>query len=61
MQCPYIRKAETHIQGWLQRPNDEGEMTEGVTVDEWTYDMAECPKEGCGAWRDGACHYSVGN
>jgi hypothetical protein len=61
MKCPYNRKTETHVQQWTQRPNESGQITKGVTIDNWTYEMADCEKENCGAWHNGHCCYAAVN
>lgn len=47
-----------HIQKWGQKPNDDNIITSGMTTDEWSFELAECEKENCGAWHNGKCCYA---
>ena len=58
MKCPYNRKSEIHAQAWFQIPNADGIVIRGVTMNQWDYEQADCPKEQCGAWHDGKCCYN---
>lgn len=59
MKCPYNRKSEKHVQKWVQKPNDEGVVTSGITTDEWSFELAECIKDECGAYHNGRCCYAA--
>ena len=60
MKCPYNRKSEKHVQKWKQEENDEGIVTSGVIADEWSFELAECEKENCGAYHNVRyCYASV--
>ena len=61
VKCPYNRQAETHIQSWMQRPNENGAITRRATVDQWCYEMQDCLKDECGAWHKGHCCYAAVN
>lgn len=57
MICPYNRKKETQYLQWDQ--SEEDEKTTCVQVSSTTIVMMDCPREGCGAWRDGHCCYAA--
>ena len=56
MKCPYFCnfKRVTEVKSEYDA---EGHETSSKTVFGEEQHLAECPKEECGAWRDGACHY----
>ena len=56
MICPYNRKSEIQVLQWKQDGEDGETKGEQKTVT--TFQMMLCPKEGCGAWRDGRCCYA---
>ena len=59
MKCPYNRKSEKHVQKWGQKPNDDNIITSGMITDEWSFELAECLKEDCGAYHNGRCCYAA--
>lgn len=61
MKCPYNRKSERRIQKWGQKANEEQILTNGITVDEYYFELADCLKEDCGAWHNGRCCYASVN
>lgn len=61
MKCPYNRKSEKHIQKWGQKVNDDNILTNGITENIYTFELAECLKEDCGAWHNGRCCYASVN
>lgn len=58
MKCPYMKSVETHVQVWIQHHDDDSDKTAGRTVEQWYYELMDCFKDDCGAWRDGRCHYN---
>ena len=58
MKCPYNRGRETHTMGWAQSQSGEPRSC-GMQVDMWSFEMADCLKEDCGAWRYGHCCYAA--
>ena len=59
--CPYICKSKTETECWNQHPDDNGNVTKGITVRQYFFEYEECLKENCGAWYDGKCHYQGNN
>lgn len=58
MKCPYFSKTEDGIA--VEKYKHDSETDHIVQMSrtyhsEWQ--MAECIKEECAAWRDGRCHY----
>ncbi|MDO4175711.1 MAG: hypothetical protein Q4D42_13195 [Eubacteriales bacterium] len=57
MICPYNRKSQTTVLQWVQ--NNEDEKSNCQQIENVTFDMMECPKEGCAVWYEGKCHYAA--
>lgn len=58
--CPYNRKAQTQVYQLVNELTSEEtgfcKSTQYIMRD--TFEMMECPQEGCAAWRDGRCCYA---
>lgn len=61
MKCPYNRKSETHVQGWIQHVNESNVAVRGVISDYYAVEMADCEESNCGAWHKGRCYYAAVN
>ncbi|MEG1276202.1 MAG: hypothetical protein RSD27_11025 [Ruthenibacterium sp.] len=56
MICPYA----THIEQYIRHVytlDDDGRVTQDDCALKERHLFADCPKEACGAWRDGRCGY----
>lgn len=61
MKCPYNHKSKTEIQTWKQNTDEYQTLTDGKTITQTVFELAECGKENCGAWQNGKCCYNHGN
>lgn len=59
MMCPYNRKKQTNVIQWVQEYNDDGQAESLTQISTDTFDMLECPRDGCAAWYHGRCHYAA--
>ena len=60
MICPYNRKSETQVLQWVQEEAvDATGSTQCQQITKTSFEMMECPKEGCAAWQEGKCRYAA--
>lgn len=62
MICPYNRKTQRNVFQWEQTFDEatgNAKSCQQSTID--TFEMMECPREGCAVWYDGRCHYAAVN
>ena len=60
MICPYNRKSSKWVKQYKNNLVNEElgiiKSNEEVLIEEYT--LMECPKEGCGVWRNDRCNYN---
>ena len=59
MKCPYNRRVEITVQNWGQDSDDNQTPAKGSTVTQTVYELMDCEKENCGAWKNGRCCYAA--
>lgn len=61
--CPYNRKAQTQIYQLVNDLviEDTGVIKSSQYIIRDTFEMMECPQEGCAAWQNGRCCYASVN
>lgn len=45
MKCPYIRKSETHVHGFIQNFCEDEDKARGVHIDQWAFQQSDCLQE----------------
>lgn len=63
MICPYNRAKQTQV---MQYTNDLVDEESGIIrsyqhIVTDSFEMMECPREGCAAWQSGRCRYASVN